>query len=206
LENFYSASREEEVGIVEDDLETFYVQWSRYDPQATQFISFDQLSEFLGSLDQPLGIPRPNLVAIVAFNLPIARGNKIHCLDVLHSLVKHVIGHIDDSEDFRKLQEQMEHKFRKQFPTRKLLDIISSTRVWKIQHNAAVVIQRAWRAYRARKHAHQVNKSSISLNHPHTGRSRGSHLNAEHHGVLNKMGNLLHLNHNNKGNPKLDHP
>ncbi|CAG7822841.1 unnamed protein product [Allacma fusca] len=103
LENFEDASREEEVGIVEDDLEMFYVQWSRYDPQATQFISFDQLSEFLGSLDRPLGIPRPNIVAIVAFNLPIARGNKIHCLDVLHSLVKHVIGHIDDTEDFRRV-------------------------------------------------------------------------------------------------------
>ena len=76
---------------------------SRYDPQATQFISFDQLSEFLASLDPPLGIPKPNIVAIVAFNLPIARGNKIHCLDILHALVKHVLGHIDDSEEFRKV-------------------------------------------------------------------------------------------------------
>ena len=49
------------------------------------------------------------------------------------------------------IQEQMELKFRKQFPGRKLLDIISSTRIWKIQHNAAVTIQRAWRAYAAKK-------------------------------------------------------
>lgn len=36
-------------------------------------------------------------------DLPIARGNKIHCLDILHSLVKHVLGQIDDSEEFRKV-------------------------------------------------------------------------------------------------------
>jgi hypothetical protein len=29
LENFVEANREEEVGIVEDDLEMFYVRWSR---------------------------------------------------------------------------------------------------------------------------------------------------------------------------------
>ncbi|CAG7836429.1 unnamed protein product [Allacma fusca] len=103
LENFYEANREEDVGIVEDDLEMFYIRWARYDPQATQFIAFEYLSEFLASLDKPLGVPIPNIVAIVAFNLPIARGNKIHCLDVLHALVKHVLGYIDDTEEFRKV-------------------------------------------------------------------------------------------------------
>jgi hypothetical protein len=76
---------------------------NRYDPSATQFISFDQLSEFLACLDPPLDIPRPNIVAIVSFNLPIAKGNKIHCLDILHALVKHALGHVDDSEEFRKV-------------------------------------------------------------------------------------------------------
>ncbi|CAG7829681.1 unnamed protein product [Allacma fusca] len=191
LENFYEANREEEVGIVEDDLEMFYVRWSRYDPQATQFISFDQLSDFVASLDPPLGIPKPNIVAVVAFNLPIARGNKIHCLDILHALVKHVLGHIDDTEEFRKLQEQMEHKFRKQFPTRKLLDIISSTRVWKMQYNSAVTIQRTWRAYRARKYPPvEVVKSTQTLQ---SRNSIGGIQAKENQGMLNKMGNLLHL-------------
>lgn len=36
LENYVEASDEEDVGIVEDDLEMFYIRWSRYDPQATQ--------------------------------------------------------------------------------------------------------------------------------------------------------------------------
>ncbi|XP_054013685.1 sodium channel protein 60E-like isoform X3 [Hylaeus anthracinus] len=147
LENFNQAHQEEEIGIVEDDLEMFYIRWSKYDPHATQFINFSQLSDFIASLDPPLGISKPNMVALVSFNLPIAKGNKIHCLDILHSLVKHVLGHVEESEDFRKLQEQMDIKFKKQFPTRKELEIVSSTRMWKRQDKAARLIQRTIREY-----------------------------------------------------------
>ncbi|XP_012246809.1 sodium channel protein 60E isoform X1 [Bombus impatiens] len=147
LENFNQAHQEEEIGIVEDDLEMFYIRWSKYDPHATQFINFSQLSDFIASLDPPLGISKPNMVALVSFNLPIAKGNKIHCLDILHALVKHVLGHVEESEDFRKLQEQMDIKFKKQFPTRKELEIVSSTRMWKRQDKAARLIQRTIREF-----------------------------------------------------------
>ncbi|XP_033337674.2 sodium channel protein 60E [Megalopta genalis] len=151
LENFNQAHQEEEIGIVEDDLEMFYIRWSKYDPHATQFINFSQLSDFIASLDPPLGISKPNMVALVSFNLPIAKGNKIHCLDILHALVKHVLGHVEESDDFRKLQEQMDIKFKKQFPTRKELEIVSSTRMWKRQDKAARLIQRTIREFIAAK-------------------------------------------------------
>lgn len=86
-------------------------------------------------------------MALVSFNLPIARGNKIHCLDILHALVKHVLGHVEETDTFRQLQEQMDIKFKKQFPTRKELEIVSSTRIWKREDKAARTIQRAWREY-----------------------------------------------------------
>ncbi|KAH9635801.1 hypothetical protein HF086_002361, partial [Spodoptera exigua] len=151
LENFNQAHQEEEIGIVEDDLEMFYIRWSKYDPHATQFISFAQLSDFIASLDPPLGISKPNTVALVSFNLPIAKGNKIHCLDILHALVKHVLGHVEETDTFRQLQEQMDIKFKKQFPTRKELEIVSSTRIWKREDKAARTIQRGWRDYVKRK-------------------------------------------------------
>ena len=147
LENFNQAHQEEEVGIVEDDLEMFYIRWSKYDPHASQFISFSQLSDFISSLDPPLGIPKPNTVALVSFNLPISKGNKIHCLDILHALVKHVLGHVDESDTFKQLQDQMDVKFRKQFPTRKEIEIVSSTRIWRREERAAKTIQCAWREY-----------------------------------------------------------
>jgi hypothetical protein len=65
------------------------------------------MSDFIASLDPPLGIAKPNTLAIVSFDLPIAKGDKIHCLDVLHSLTKYTLGFVEDeSEDFAKLTEQ----------------------------------------------------------------------------------------------------
>ncbi len=76
----------------------------RYDPHATQFITFNQMSDFIASLDAPLGIAKPNTLALVSFDLPIAKGDKIHCLDVLHALTKYTLGFVDDgSEDFSKV-------------------------------------------------------------------------------------------------------
>ena len=83
----------------------------RYDPGATQFIGFEQLSEFLASLDPPLDIPKPNMVAIVSFNLPIARGDKIHCLDILHALVRHVLGQVEESDEFKKVSQMSEMEY-----------------------------------------------------------------------------------------------
>lgn len=76
LENFNQAHQEEEVGIVEDDLEMFYVRWARYDPHATQFIKFNQLADFVASLEAPLGISKPNTFALVALNVPISDGDR----------------------------------------------------------------------------------------------------------------------------------
>ena len=83
------------------------------------------------------------------------QGDKIHCLDVLHSLTKYTLGFIEDeTEDFAKLTEQMDEKFKKQFPTRKELEIVSSTREWKRLDTAARVIQKFYRLY-IRSKTHQ---------------------------------------------------
>lgn len=94
----------------------------------------------------------------------------------------------------------MEHKFQKQFPTRKLLDIVSSTRVWKIQQNAAIIIQRAWRRYRLRKYPPPEKQKSTQT-------VRSGVVGAPHHGgignMMNRMGNFLHIggvgSHDQKG-------
>ncbi|XP_052895021.1 sodium channel protein 60E isoform X3 [Anopheles moucheti] len=166
LENFNQAHQEEEIGIVEDDLEMFYIRWSKYDPHAGQFIHFNQLSDFIASLDPPLGIPKPNTVALVSFNLPISKGNKIHCLDILHALVKHVLGHVEETDNFKQLQDQMDQKFKKQFPTRKELEIVSSTRIWKRQEKAAKTIQMAFRDYVRLKRERE--RSPMSLDEDNT--------------------------------------
>lgn len=39
----------------------------------------------------------------MSFDLPIAKGDKIHCLDILHALTKHVLGHVEETEEFKRV-------------------------------------------------------------------------------------------------------
>lgn len=39
------------------------------------------MSDFIGSLDPPLGIPKPNSLAIVSFDLPIAKVVDVNDID-----------------------------------------------------------------------------------------------------------------------------
>jgi hypothetical protein len=103
LENFNQAHHEEELGLGEEDLERFYAKWSRFDPYATQFIAFTELSDFVASLDPPLGISRPNTAALVNLDILIASGDRLHCLDILHALTRRVLGDVEDTEHFRKV-------------------------------------------------------------------------------------------------------
>ncbi|KAG8175505.1 hypothetical protein JTE90_009139 [Oedothorax gibbosus] len=149
LENLSQASRED-AGISEEDIEMFYVCWSQFDPSATQFIHYNQLSDFVASLDPPLGIEKPNLPALVAMDIPIATGDRIHCLDILHSLVNLVLGAVEDTEEFRSVQRQVDQRFRKSFPTRNLVEITTTTLKRKQQDNAAKVIQRNYKKHLGR--------------------------------------------------------
>lgn len=146
LENLNQANQEE-MGITEEDIESFYIIWSQYDPHALQFISLSQLSDFIAHLDPPLGIPKPNNIAIVLMKLPLSKGDKVHCLDILHALTKRVLGDIEETEEFKTLKDQIDQRFRKTFPTRSQIEIISNTWERKKQDNAARVIQRTFKKY-----------------------------------------------------------
>lgn len=151
LENFSQAHEQEEVGITEDDFEMFYVVWERYDPLATQFIKYEQLQDFVADLEEPLGIEKPNEIALVSFNIPIVEGDKLHCLDILMALVKHVLGKIEHTEETEQLQTQIELKYQETFPTRVKTIVKSSTMQRKKEDVAAKTLQRAWRGYKAQK-------------------------------------------------------
>ena len=56
--------------------------------------------------------------ALVAFDLPIVEGDRLHCLDILISLVKHVLGGVEETDEFKQLKVQMEERYREAFPTR----------------------------------------------------------------------------------------
>ena len=161
LENFSQAHEQEEVGITEDDFEMFYVVWERYDPHATQFIKYEHLSDFVADLDSPLGMAKPNEIALVAFDLSIYEGDRLHCLDILTSLIKHVLGGVEDSDEFRELKVQMEEKHREAFPTRSHQKVKSTTMRRKKEDVAAKTLQRCWRKHKAQKSIRAITQMAL---------------------------------------------
>ncbi|XP_072038467.1 sodium channel protein 1 brain-like [Amphiura filiformis] len=157
LENFGQAHAQEEVGITEDDFVMFYQVWESYDPNASQFINYEYLSEFCDKLENPLRLAKPNHIKIAGLDLPIYDDCKLHCLDVLFALTKRVLGDVEESADFEDLQNQMAEKFAESFPDRQNHQPTTTTMQIKKRLTAAKVIQRAYRLYRLKR---EINKAS----------------------------------------------
>ncbi|KAM6070447.1 sodium channel protein type 2 subunit alpha-like isoform 3-T3 [Chlamydotis macqueenii] len=148
LENFGVATEESAEPLGEDDFEMFYEVWEKYDPGATQFIEYSQLSDFAASLDPPLNIPKPNTSQLIAMDLPMVSGDRIHCLDILFAFTKRVLG---ESEEMDALRIQMEDRFMAANPSKVSYEPITTTLKRKQEEVSATVIQRAYRRYLLRQ-------------------------------------------------------
>ncbi|XP_026552896.1 sodium channel protein type 2 subunit alpha-like [Pseudonaja textilis] len=148
LENFSVATEESAEPLGEDDFEMFYEVWEKFDPGATQFIEYSKLFDFAASLEPPLLIPKPNKVQLIAMDLPIVSGDRIHCLDILFAFTKRVLG---ESDEMDALRVQMEDRFMAANPSKVSYEPITTTLKRKLEEQSAKVIQRAFRQYRLRK-------------------------------------------------------
>uniref|UniRef100_A0A8C3ERJ2 Sodium channel protein n=1 Tax=Corvus moneduloides TaxID=1196302 RepID=A0A8C3ERJ2_CORMO len=144
LENFSVATEESAEPLSEDDFEMFYEVWEKFDPDATQFIEFSKLSDFAASLDPPLLIAKPNKVQLIAMDLPMVSGDRIHCLDILFAFTKRVLG---ESGEMDALRIQMEDRFMAANPSKVSYEPITTTLKRKQEEVSAVIIQRAYRRH-----------------------------------------------------------
>ncbi|NXO08534.1 SCN5A protein, partial [Oriolus oriolus] len=144
LENFNVATEESTEPLGEDDFDIFYEIWEKFDPEATQFITFSALSDFADALSKPLRVPKPNKVELTAMDLPVVSGDKIHCLDILFAFTKRVLG---DSGELDALKVQMEEKFMAANPSKQSYEPISTTLRHRQEEASATVIQRAYRSH-----------------------------------------------------------
>uniref|UniRef100_A0A8C1TZD3 Sodium channel protein n=1 Tax=Cyprinus carpio TaxID=7962 RepID=A0A8C1TZD3_CYPCA len=71
LENFSVATEESADPLCEDDFESFYEIWEKFDPTASQFITFAKLGDFADTLEHPLRVPKPNTIELIAMDLPM---------------------------------------------------------------------------------------------------------------------------------------
>ncbi|RXM94447.1 Sodium channel protein 60E [Acipenser ruthenus] len=151
LENFTEAQEQELEGVTDDHIDMFYEEWSKYDPSATQFISLEQLPDFLDCLKSPLRIPKPNAVKIAALNLPITSENKLHCLDILRGISCVIVGNVEETDPLRKLQVQITTRTLKRFPLRNNMQAFTTTLMIRKEVKAAMTIQRAFRKWQVRR-------------------------------------------------------
>ena len=150
LENFNQAQSQDEAGITEDDLEAFYTCWEQFDPKATQFIKYYQLPDFLDALDGPLRVPKPNYWFLEENEIPVKDRHKVHCLDIMASVIKRAIGEVEggESTDFLSVMTKVEEKYRTAFPTRaKESTKITTAERLKIENAAARKIQKVFRRH-----------------------------------------------------------
>ncbi|XP_041259194.1 sodium channel protein type 2 subunit alpha-like isoform X9 [Onychostruthus taczanowskii] len=148
LENFSVATEESAEPLGEDDFEMFYEVWEKYDPGATQFIECSKLSDFAAALEPPLNIPKPNTVHLIAMDLPVVSGDRIHCLDILFAFTKRVLG---ESGEMDALRIQMEDRFMASNPSKASYEPITTTLKRKQEEVSATIIQRAYRRHLLRQ-------------------------------------------------------
>ncbi|KAI4575033.1 hypothetical protein MJG53_002966 [Ovis ammon polii x Ovis aries] len=158
LENFSVATEESTEPLSEDDFEMFYEVWEKFDPDATQFIEYSKLSDFAAALDPPLLIAKPNKVQLIAMDLPMVSGDRIHCLDILFAFTKRVLG---EGGEMDSLRSQMEERFMSANPSKVSYEPITTTLKRKQEDVSATVIQRAYRRYRLRQHVKNISSIYI---------------------------------------------
>ncbi|XP_036109599.1 sodium channel protein type 9 subunit alpha isoform X1 [Molossus molossus] len=158
LENFSVATEESTEPLSEDDFEMFYKVWEKFDPDATQFIEYRKLSDFAAALDPPLLIAKPNKVQLIAMDLPMVNGDRIHCLDILFAFTKRVLG---EGGEMDSLRSQMEERFMSANPSKVSYEPITTTLKRKQEDVSATVIQRAYRRHRLRQNVKNISSIYI---------------------------------------------
>ncbi|XP_053568794.1 sodium channel protein type 2 subunit alpha-like [Bombina bombina] len=148
LENFSVATEESAEPLGEDDFERFYEVWEKFDPTASQFIEYNKLSDFADELDPPLRVPKPNNIQLIAMDLPMVSGDRIHCLDILFAFAKRVLG---EGGEMDSLRQPMEERFMEANPSKVPYEPITTTLRRKQEELSAITIQHWYRKCRLRK-------------------------------------------------------
>ena len=92
----------------------YYEIWQQFDPNGTQYIKYNQLSDFLDVLESPLQIHKPNKYKIISMDIPICKGDLCFCVDVLDALTKDFFARKGNPvEETAELGGQFQHNLRR---------------------------------------------------------------------------------------------
>ncbi|XP_076221580.1 sodium voltage-gated channel paralytic isoform X38 [Nomia melanderi] len=145
LENYSQATEDVQEGLTDDDYDMYYEIWQQFDPDGTQYIRYDQLSEFLDVLEPPLQIHKPNKYKIVSMDIPICKGDLMFCVDILDALTKDFFARKGNPiEETSELEVQTR-------PGEAGYEPVSSTLWRQREEYCARLIQNAWRKHKQQR-------------------------------------------------------
>lgn len=146
LENYSQATEDVQEGLTDDDYDMYYEIWQQFDPEGTQYIRYDQLSEFLDVLEPPLQIHKPNKYKIISMDIPICRGDLMYCVDILDALTKDFFARkgnpIEETGEIGEIAAR---------PDTEGYEPVSSTLWRQREEYCARLIQHAWRKHKTRE-------------------------------------------------------
>ncbi|NP_001034914.1 sodium channel protein type 4 subunit alpha A [Danio rerio] len=166
LENFNNAQEESGDPLCEDDFDMFDETWEKFDVDATQFIEYDRLFDFVDALQEPLRIAKPNRLKLISMDIPIVNGDKIHSQDILLAVTREVLG---DTIEMDAMKESIEAKFIMNNPTSASFEPIITTLRRKEEERAAIAVQRIYRRHllkRAIRYACFMRRSKRKVRNP----------------------------------------
>jgi hypothetical protein len=139
LENFSQATEDVQQGLTQDDFDMYYEIWEKFDEEASQYIPLSRMCEFVNELEEPLQIPEPNYFKLVTMDIPICKGDMVHCVDILDSLTKNFLGTAGDAAgDLGDI---------KKGPERPNYEVIGSTLQRQREIVCAKMVQKCWRRF-----------------------------------------------------------
>ncbi|XP_061935181.1 sodium channel protein para isoform X29 [Apis cerana] len=145
LENYSQATEDVQEGLTDDDYDMYYEIWQQFDPDGTQYIRYDQLSDFLDVLEPPLQIHKPNKYKIVSMDIPICKGDMMFCVDILDALTKDFFARKGNPiEETAELEVQTR-------PGETGYEPVSSTLWRQREEYCARLIQNAWRKHKQQR-------------------------------------------------------
>ncbi|XP_046815820.1 sodium channel protein para isoform X3 [Vespa crabro] len=146
LENYSQATEDVQEGLTDDDYDMYYEIWQQFDPKGTQYIRYDQLSDFLDVLEPPLQIHKPNKYKIVSMDIPICKGDLMFCVDILDALTKDFFARkgnpIEETGELGEVQTR---------PGETGYEPVSSTLWRQREEYCARLIQNAWRKHKQQR-------------------------------------------------------
>jgi voltage-gated sodium channel type II alpha len=191
LENYSQATEDVQEGLTDDDYDMYYEIWQQFDPDGSQYIRYDQLSEFLDVLEPPLQIHKPNKYKIISMDIPICRGDMMFCVDILDALTKDFFARkgnpIEETGDFEGVNTR---------PDEIGYEPVSSTLWRQREEYCARLIQHAWRKHKQHKDDEHDGTGDETDNERGGGGAGGLSLGS---GSLNNNHNS-NLNNNNSNN------